>query len=128
MVPEILLPALITGVFIIFDIISGIMQAIKNKELSSEKLRQGAWHKMGLVMFICLAYFIDYGTGYLNLGFDVPIVNPLCIYICLTETVSIIENIIKLNPELAGSKLASFFHSNIPIDKPEIDHKPEGTD
>lgn len=110
--PDFLLPALITGVFIIFDIITGIMQAIKNKELSSEKLRQGAWHKMGLIMFICLAYFIDYGTGYLQLGFDVPIVMPLCVYISLTETVSIVENIMKLDPELEGSKIASFFKTS----------------
>ena len=67
---------------------------------------------MGLVLFICLAYFIDYGCRYLDLGIEFPIVLPLCTYICLTELVSIIENIIKLNPELNGSKITSFFKSS----------------
>ena len=120
--PDVLLPALIVGVFMLFDIASGIMQAIKNKELSSEKLREGAWHKMGLIIFVCLAYFIDYGTGYLDLGFNFPIVTPLCIYICLTEVVSIVENVVKLNPELKGTKLVSFFKpSEIVDDKPSDD-------
>ena len=110
--PDILIPAAIVGVFIIFDIISGILQAISNHELSSEKLRQGAWHKMGLVLFVCLAYFIDYGTGYLDLGFNFPIVTPLCIYICITEVVSIVENITKMAPELKNTEFLSFFKSS----------------
>lgn len=110
--PEILMPAAIAGIFIIFDIVSGVLQAIKNHELSSEKLRQGAWHKMGLVLFICLAYFIDYGTDSLDLGYNIPIVAPLCIYICLTEIVSILENLTKLAPELKGTRLLSFFKSS----------------
>ena len=121
--PDILIPAAIVGVFIIFDIVSGILQAISNPELSSEKLRQGAWHKMGLVLFVCLAYFIDYGTGYLDLGFNFPIVTPLCIYICITEVVSIVENITKMAPELKNTEFLRFFKSSELDDDDQKDNK-----
>lgn len=109
--PDFLILPFIVGLFILLDIVSGIAQAIANKELSSEKLRKGAFHKFSFVIIICLAYLIDYGTGYVDLGFNFPIVWPTCIYIILTEIISITENVVLLNPELRGSKLIKIFSS-----------------
>lgn len=118
--PEELILPLIVGCFILLDIISGVTQAICNHELSSEKLRKGAFHKFSFVIIICLAYLIDYGVGYIDLGFNFPIVWPTCIYICLTEVVSITENIILINPELKGSRLIKLFKPQ------ELDEKKDG--
>lgn len=118
--PEELILPLIVGCFILLDIISGVTQAICNHELSSEKLRKGAFHKFSFVIIICLAYLIDYGVGYIDLGFNFPIVWPTCIYICLTEVVSITENIILINPELKGSKLIKLFKPS------ELEEKKDG--
>lgn len=107
--PDYLIFPMITGCFILLDIITGIIQAIANKEVSSEKLRKGAFHKIAFVLIICLAYLIDYGVGYIDLGFDFPIVLPTCTYICFTEIVSILENIVKLNPSLKGAKIFDLF-------------------
>lgn len=107
--PDYLILPMITGCFILLDIVTGITQAIANKEVSSEKLRKGAFHKIAFVMIICLAYLIDYGVGYIDLGFNFPIVVPTCTYICFTEIVSILENIVKLNPSLKGSKIFDIF-------------------
>lgn len=118
---ELILP-LIVGCFILLDIITGVTQAVCNKALSSEKLRKGAFHKFSFVLIICLAYLIDYGVGYIDLGFNFPIVWPTCIYIILTEIVSITENIILINPELKGSKLIKLFKPT------ELEDKKDGED
>lgn len=120
--PEFLVLPSIVGCFILLDIATGIIQAIANKDLSSEKLRKGAFHKMSFVLIICLAYLIDYGVGYIDLGFNFPIVVPTCTYICLTEIISIVENIIKINPELKDSKVLSIFfkNDNVQTKEPEL--------
>lgn len=110
--PDYLILPLITGIFILFDIISGIIQAIANKDVSSEKLRKGAFHKIAFVLIVCLAYLIDYGVGYIDMGFNFPIVIPTCTYICFTEIISILENIVKLNPSLKGSKILDIFQND----------------
>lgn len=118
--PDYLILPIIVGCFIMLDIISGVTQAVCNKELSSEKLRKGAFHKFSFVIIICLAYLIDYGVGVIDLGFNFPIVWPTCVYICLTEIVSITENIILINPELKGSRLIKLFKSS------ELEEKKDG--
>lgn len=120
--PEFLILPSIVGCFILLDIVSGIAQAVANHNVSSEKLREGAFHKMAFVLIICLAYLIDYGVAYIDLGFDFPIVVPTCAYIILTEVVSIVENVVRLNPSLKGSKIVHIFDTdkNDDVEKVEI--------
>lgn len=99
----------ITLAFILLDICSGIIQAFANKEVSSEKMRKGLFHKIAFILFIILGYMCEFACVYMELGFNFPIGDSVCVYICLTEIVSIVENIAKLNPDLAGSKLLDLF-------------------
>lgn len=99
-------------VFIIIDVITGILQAVMNKALDSTVMRDGLFHKSAFLMSIAFAYACEYGMTYLDLGFEMPIVGAVCVYICLTETVSVLENLGKLNPELANSKFMQLFASN----------------
>lgn len=99
-------------VFIVLDVITGIMQAVMNKSLDSTVMRDGLFHKSAFLFAIAFAYACEYGMGYLDLGFEMPIVAAVCVYICMTETVSILENLGKLNPELANSKFMQLFASN----------------
>ena len=99
----------ITAMFILLDILSGITQAFANKNISSEKLRMGLFHKMAFIFAIMLGYLIEYSMQFLDLGFNIPIATAVCVYVCVTEIVSIIENVVLLNPELNNTKFLNMF-------------------
>ena len=102
----------IVAAFIVLDIASGFSQAVVNKTVDSSILRTGLWHKSAYVFAITLALLCEYASTQLDLGFTTPIAIPVCAYIALTEVVSIVENIGKLNPEILNSKLLDFFSLN----------------
>lgn len=99
----------IVAALIIMDIITGILKAVEAKNLNSSKMREGLFHKGAFIGVIILAWIVEYGSGYLQLGFQLPIVTPVCVYIAGTEIVSVFENLCAINPELAGGKLATIF-------------------
>ena len=110
MAENLILPVIVS-LFIVLDIITGIAQAIANKDVSSSKLREGAFHKFSYVLILCGAYLIEYAMGYVDLGFTLPIFQFACIYIIFTEIVSFCENIVKLNPSLKGNKILEIFRN-----------------
>ena len=63
---------LVTGVMIVMDIAFGFAGAVKQKDIQSEKLRSGLWHKAGFIGLIVLAYVIQYAAGRVDLRFEVP--------------------------------------------------------
>ena len=100
-----------TGAFIALDFITGMVKAIGTKNFSSTKMRQGLYHKVGLVLCIVLGVLIDYAQRVLDLGFSLPMATTICVYIVLMEIGSIAENILDINPELKGGKIAVLFES-----------------
>lgn len=92
---------LIPALFVLMDILTGVLQATKNKTLSSTVMRQGIYHKLGYCLTIALAALCEWGVIFLDLGFTTPLVTPACVMISLTEIISIIENISRINPEIA---------------------------
>lgn len=99
--------------FIALDLITGFAQAVANKTVDSTKMRGGLWHKCGFVMAMLLAAMIEWAMQYIDLGFTLPLFIPVCVFIMLTEIVSIFENICELSPELASSKLAQLFKIDV---------------
>lgn len=99
----------ITLAFLGFDIITGICGGIKEKAINSTALRDGAWHKAGFIGLIFLAYLLEVASLYVELGFEVPSVAAVCIYLIFTECVSIFENLCILNPEISNSPLGQLF-------------------
>ena len=89
--------------FIILDLISGVAAAYARREIESPKLRQGLWHKTGyvFVLFCCMIIEWAMNNG-MDLGFNLPLVTPICVWISLMEIVSTLENAAKINPELAN--------------------------
>lgn len=96
--------------FMVMDVVTGVVQAIKNKSLDSTAMRNGLFRKVGFIFVIVLAYMCEYAMGHLDLGFNVPMVAGICTFICLTEVVSILENITKLTPELSDNRVLSYFN------------------
>lgn len=89
--------------FIILDVVSGIAAAYARREIESPKLRQGLWHKTGYVFVLFCSIIIEWAMNNgLDLGFNLPLVTPICVWISLMEIVSTLENAAKINPELAN--------------------------
>lgn len=91
-------------VFILLDVMTGIAKGASQHNLSSEKMKSGFWHKLGIIAALVVAGLLDAAaaTG-LDLGFEVPVFEAVCTYVVLMELLSILENIAEINPELAGS-------------------------
>ena len=103
---------LLVGCFIVLDIITGLVKALKNKNYSSTVMREGLFHKVSEIIVIVLATIIDYSSGYVDIGFSVAINTPICCYIMLMEIGSIIENLKEINPNLLTEKITQYFISN----------------
>lgn len=101
----------VTGVLIVMDYLTGVAKAVAMKDIDSSMMRDGLWHKAAYVMVIALAEIIEHGQEMVDLGFTVPLIVPACVYIVVTETASILENLAAINPELASSPVLQLFRS-----------------
>lgn len=73
---------------------------MKQKDINSTKLREGLFHKISEIMALVLANLLEYVEGYLSLGIEIPLMSAVAVYLCLTELVSILENLGEVNPTL----------------------------
>ena len=96
----------------LIDYVTGVVNAVMHGELSSEKMRKGLGHKFAYLAIICVALIVEYGSGYINLGIKLPLFMPVCAGICLIEITSIMENCVKINPELSSSNILNIFNIN----------------
>lgn len=98
--------------FIIVDYVTGIAKAILQNTLSSQKMRQGLWHKFAYLILTLVAYSVDMINLHVDLGL------PVSVFVCtvggisLIELTSILENITAINPELADAPFMSVFANN----------------
>jgi phage-related holin len=100
---------LITFAFIVMDFVTGIVKGFATHTFKSSVMREGLYHKIGLIMIVALGVLVDYAQGYLDIGVTVPVAGAVCAYICLMEIGSGIENICKINPEILPEKVTSLF-------------------
>lgn len=100
----------IVFLLVLIDYITGVINATMHGELSSERMRQGLGHKFAYLAVICVALIVEYGSDYINLGVELPVFIPVCVGICLIEITSIMENCVKINPELNGSNILNIFN------------------
>ena len=97
---------LVACVLIVLDVVFGFTNAALKREISSKKMREGLQHKLGSIFLMCTASVIDSAfMGGIDLGFDAPVLAATCVYIAVMEVISCLENIAKLNPELAHNPL-----------------------
>lgn len=97
-------------IFNLFDLVSGMLIAVKRHDVQSSKLRDGLFKKAGFLFCYALAYTVDHYSKYVGFQLGVPILPAVLVYAVTTEIVSIIENIHKLNPDLLPEKLMDLFH------------------
>lgn len=100
-------------VFNILDIITGFTAAVANQNVSSSAMREGLFHKLGFIFALILAALLQYASGLLDLGVEIPTLAAVAVFIILTEAVSILENIAEMNPALANNGFFKIFESVI---------------
>lgn len=88
------------GCFIVFDIVTGIIKALYKGGVNSSFLRVGLFHKLSEVLAVIGSGALEYGAKYINIGFDIPMLESVALYICLMEFISILENLGEINPIL----------------------------
>ena len=97
-------------VLIVLDVIVGLVQAAKNGDYQSAKMREGLFHKIGTILTVALAVLMQGFCGHIgDTGWDVPLIYGVCLYVALMEVGSILENLALINPELANTKVFDMF-------------------
>lgn len=86
--------------FMMIDVFTGVLKAVKNKELNSTKAREGIYKKTSFILFIAFGYLADYAMDYVNIGFNLPAAATICTLVIVTEAISILENLGQINPDL----------------------------
>lgn len=93
--------------FILADYVTGVIKAVKQKALDSSKMREGLWHKLGFIGAMALGYGCQLACNFSILPDSFgAIFGAVCVYVYITEAISIFENLCELSPELADSPLA----------------------
>lgn len=100
---------IMTGAFILFDLLTGLIKGLKAQKYSSTIMREGLFHKCGSVLCVVFGVLVDYAQTIVDLGVAVPFASAVCGYIILMEIGSIIENVGEINPEIVPEKLRGFF-------------------
>lgn len=86
--------------FMVIDVFTGVLKAVKNKELNSTKAREGIYKKASFILFIAFGYLADYAMVYVNMGFNFPAAATICALVIVTEAISVLENLGQINPDL----------------------------
>lgn len=84
---------IVTLIFIIFDVATGVLQALIRGVFQSRLMRKGGLHKLTLLIVLAFGVALDYSQTLVSLGFEFPCLKSIAAYITLMEIMSIIENI-----------------------------------
>lgn len=86
--------------FMVIDVFTGVLKAVKNKELNSTKAREGIYKKASFILFIAFGYLADYAMDYVNMGFNLPAAATICTLVIITEAISVLENLGQINHDM----------------------------
>lgn len=93
--------ALVLALLMLLDVVLGVYHAWATSTLSSSVMREGLGHKFAYVGYVALAYLLQVAALHVDLGFDPPLVSAVCGALICVESLSIVENLSKINPELS---------------------------
>lgn len=105
---------IVTCIFILLDILSGLISAIVNRDFSSKTMRKGLGHKLAYIFVMCAVAVLQvamFDPGF-TLDFDFPLFNVVCGFIIFMELSSILENACMLNPAI-NDLIGRFFNHGL---------------
>lgn len=91
---------LVTLVFIVMDVIMGLVKALETKSFKSLKMREGLFHKLGEILCVVFGMVCEMSFPVVGITVKLPIVSTICIYIIIMETGSIVENLAAISPNI----------------------------
>jgi toxin secretion/phage lysis holin len=92
-------------ILMLVDILTGFVNAWRNHDIQSSKLRDGIVHKFGEIIIIVLAIFLQF-----SIGMPKEVTMFASVYIIIMEVISILENVSKMGvqvPEWLTKRLKS---------------------
>lgn len=98
----------ITCLFILADIITGLIKALSTGSYDSSKMRAGLFHKLGEISAWLLFLGIDVFCPRLDISLPFKLTNAITIYLVIMEIGSCVENIGIINPDI-GKYLSHVF-------------------
>lgn len=108
--------------FMVIDVFTGVLKAVKNKELNSTKAREGIYKKASFILFIAFGYLADYAMDYVNMDFNFPAAVTICTLVIVTEAISVLENLGQINPDLVKLVAPSLSALNKKEEGEHIEH------
>ena len=98
-------------IFILLDIVSGILAAAVHGKISSSAMRSGLYHKTAEILLMSVGVVGQIAVSYTGLNGVIPdaIFQSVIVYVVAMELVSILENINKANPKLKLNALKAMF-------------------
>lgn len=88
-------------IMIVIDVCTGLLKGLYNKNIDSTILRRGFYHKISECFSMVVGYCVDLTIKEYAVDFPFTFLEPLCLYLIITEIVSIIENLCAVNGTLA---------------------------
>ena len=88
-------------IFISFDILFGLLQALTNQTFQSSVMRQGLFHKLGEILCYLFGVVCDAALPMINILVPFSLASAITIYIVIMEIGSILENLSKISPVMA---------------------------
>ena len=99
-VPQIRTLAIIM-IFILFDIITGLIKSVSTHSYQSSVMRQGLFHKLGELICFIFGVLCDIVLPEIGVQLPVSIAQSIGVYVVIMEIGSVVENIGEINPDLA---------------------------
>ena len=108
---------IIVLIFIAFDILTGWLKALSSGTTNSSIMRKGLFHKLGEIIAMIFGYVCQYSLPYLGVTINIPFAVAIGTYIVIMEIASIIENIVKINPQMESILHNVFSKNDIILDE-----------
>ena len=103
-------PIIVALIFNLLDLCTGIITAVKLKDIQSSKLRDGLFKKVGFMLCYFIAWLVDTQGSIIGFQFSTPVLPVIVLYSCTTELVSILEKMCKINHAIPPERVMEFFH------------------
>lgn len=100
-------------VFQLLDIVSGLLSAVKSREVSSSKMKAGIFSKFGEILVLIVTFVLKPATG-------VDLTVAVMTYYIFMEGISVIENLSEAGIQIP-SQLVKYLQSG----KSEVDQNDE---
>lgn len=91
---------MVTALFILMDVIIGLVKAFSKSTFKSLKMREGLFHKLGELLCVAFGIACEISFPLVGINIKLPIVSTVCVYIVLMETGSIVENLVIISPNI----------------------------